>query len=76
MERELKIKEEVVPGLGLEEVGMNLGWVPFNKILPPLKLGERAGQCQWDEKVQSLSSKGSHLWMDQVTKWALLVAWW
>lgn len=43
MERELKIKEEVVRGLGLEEVGMDFGWVPFNKILQPLKLGERAG---------------------------------
>ena len=76
MEKELKIKEEVVRGLGLEEVGMDFGWVPFNKILQPLKLGERAGQCQWDEKVQGFSSKGSRLWMDQVTKWALLVAWW
>lgn len=43
MERELKIKEEVVRGLGLEEVGMDFGWVPFNKILQPLRLEERAG---------------------------------
>ena len=36
MERQLKIKEEVAQGLGLEEMGMDFVWAPFNKILQPL----------------------------------------